>query len=778
MTTVAAERAFSRKTFVKGAGALVVAIGVPSLVDPRKARAALSGVDPVGIGPASIDPSQIDSWIAIGTDGTVTMKTGKVELGQGTGTSSLQLVADELDVPFSSVNFVQSDTWITPDQGATAGSQSTGTENGPAGIRQAAAEARLALLTMASAKLGAPVSNLTVSNGVVSVVGNPSQSVSYSALLGGGKFNLPITGKAVPKPYTAYKIVGTSVPRVDIPAKVFGTFTYSQDIKVPGMLHARVVRPPTLDSKLVSVDGWPSGKPANVVQIVQKNNYVAVVATTEWDAIVGAGTLKVTWNVAPLPPWQTYNDDLIGGPSQDVVIQDSKLRGSAVVPPGQDVDAVLAATPAAGVISQTYRYPVQMHGSMGTCGSTALVDNQRQVATVWSPTQAIYPLRAMLSTALGFPAQNIHCIYVEGSGCYGENQADNVSLDAAVISQIVGKPIRVAYMRDDEQAWENMGQAYTISITGAVDTSGPKPKVTAWKRDSWTSTRGGRPGPPAFVAAGILLGFPEAAFNPSVSLTPSQDLNSVDGSNSAPAYIIPAAKLTNHTVSHTFLTGPLRSPARIQTTFANEVMMDELAHLAGADPVNFRLDHLQDFRLIGVIQAAAQLSSWVYGPRAANVGKGRYLTGTGMAAVHYEGTLGYNAAVVNVTVDTKMGKIKVNHVWSAQDCGPAINPDGQKLQAEGCVMQGISRSLIEEMKWGPQGITTRDWATYPIIRFVDMPQFDFQVINRPDQAAVGAGEVLITNMPAAISNAIFEATGKRMRQVPFTRARVKAALAT
>ena len=341
MTTIAAERTLSRKTFVKGAGVLVVAIGAPRLLDPGAARAAVAGLDPVGIGPPAIDPSQIDSWIAVGSDGTVTMKTGKVELGQGTVTSSMQLVADELDVPFNSVKFVQSDTWFTPDQGATAGSQSTGTENGPAGVRQAAAEARLALLTMASTKLGAPVSNLTVSNGVVSVVGNPSQSVSYASLLGGATFNLPITGKATPKPYTAYKIVGTSVPRVDIPAKVFGTFTYSQDLKVPGMLYARVVRPPTLDSKLVSVDGWPSGKPASVVQVVQKNNYVAVVAKTEWDAIKGAGTLKVTWQVAPLPPWATYNDDLLKGPSQDVVIQDSKIRGSAVVPPGQDVDAVL-----------------------------------------------------------------------------------------------------------------------------------------------------------------------------------------------------------------------------------------------------------------------------------------------------------------------------------------------------------------------------------------------------------------------------------------------------
>ena len=441
----------------------------------------------------------------------VTMKTGKVELGQGTVTATMQLVADELDVPMSSVKHIQSDTWYTVDQGNTAGSQSTGTQNGTAGVRQAAAEARAALLDMASQKLGAPVASLTVSNGVVSVVGSSSQSVSYAALIGGKPFNLVQTGKATPKPYTAYKVVGTSVPRFDVPDKVFGMFTYTQDIKVPGMLHARVVRPPTLDSTLVSVDGFSGAKPPDLVQVVQKGNYVAVVAHSEWGAIEAAGRLKVTWKVAPLPRWSSYNDDLVGGVSQDQVIQDSKSRGSAVVPAGQDVDAVLAAAPAAKVISQTYKYPIQMHGSMGTSASTALVDSTRQVATVWSSTQNIYGLRSMLATALNLPAQNIHCIYVEGSGCYGQNKADDVSLDAAVISQIVGKPIRVAYSRADEHAWENYGQAYTIVITGAVDTSGPKPKVTAWKRDAWTSSRGGRPGPPANMASGILMGFPEAA---------------------------------------------------------------------------------------------------------------------------------------------------------------------------------------------------------------------------------------------------------------------------
>jgi hypothetical protein len=388
----------------------------------------------------------------------------------------------------------------------------------------------------------------------------------------------------------------------------------------------------------------------------------------------------------------------------------------------------------------------------------------------------------MLSTALStpgttdFPPQNIHCIYTEGSGCYGQNKADDVALDAAMISQGVGKPVRVAYMRSDEHAWENYGQAYTTIITAAADSSSGKPLLSAWRRDAWTSTRGGRPGPPASMASGILMGFPESPQTQSTTLTPSQPLNSVDGSNSAPHYVVPAARLTNHTVRRSFLSGPLRSPARIQNTFANESIIDELAYSLGADPVDFRVSNLQEPRLVAVIQLAAQMAGWKPGRAAQSIGTGRYLTGRGFSAMRYEGTLGYNALAVNLTVDTKTGKVVVNHAWSAQDCGPAINPDGQRQQAEGCLMQGISRSLIEELKWTSDKITSHDWVFYPVIRFDAMPKFDFQIIDRKDQPAVGAGEVLITNAPSAIGNAIFDATGKRLRQLPFTPARVRAAL--
>ena len=320
-----------------------------------------------------------------------------------------------------------------------------------------------------------------------------------------------------------------------------------------------------------------------------------------------------------------------------------------------------------------------MHGSMGTSAATAIVDNVKKVATVWSSTQAIYPLRSMLSTALStpgttdFPPQNIHCIYTEGSGCYGQNKADDVALDAAMISQGVGRPVRVAYMRSDEHAWENYGQAYTTIITAAADTSSGKPLLSAWRRDAWTSTRGGRPGPPSSMASGILMGFPESPQTQSTTLTPSQPLNSVDGSNSAPHYVVPAARFDDHTVRRSFLSvrsvRQRGSRTRSQTSRSSTSSRNTARCGSGRLPVS----NLQEPRLVAVIQLAAQMAGWKPGRAAQNIGTGRYLTGRGFSAMRYEGTLGYNALVVNLTVDTKTGKVVVNHVWSAQDCGPAIN---------------------------------------------------------------------------------------------------------
>ena len=756
--TISQPRRYSRGKFLSGTGAMFVAIGLPKLLNPG---AAFGALDDFPIGPALVDPQQIDSWLAVHGDGTVTVFTGKVELGTGVMTTTMQLVADELDVALKSITVIEGDTWQCVDQGFTAGSQSNKTEYAPTGaIRQAAAEARLALLTMASKQLNAPIAQLEVKEGVVAVKGSNGPTVSYASLVGDKRFNLKITGKAVPKSFDEYRIVGTSVARPDVAGKSTGAFTYTQDVGVPGLVHARVVRPPTLDSTLVSVDGWKGKQPPGVIKVVVKKNFVAVVAKEEWQAIEAASALKVRWNVAPLPSYDTFFEDLQKlSPTTNRVLIDTR-----------DVDAALAK--AAKTLEATYDYPLQMHGSMGASAGTASVEGK--TATVWSSTQGVYQLRSAIATALGIPAQNVHVLYVEGSGCYGLNGADNVALDAAVLSQEVGLPVRVQYMRADEHKWENYGQPYRIGLKGGLDATG---KVSAWDYTAWTASRGGRPGPPANLPSGILLGFPESPLPASPAQTPTQQPNFVDGSNSAPSYVIPSQRLVTRSGIHSFLAGPLRSPARIQNTFANESFIDELAHAAGADPVAFRLAHLNDQRLIDVINLATKMAKWQTRPAASKIGKGRYRTGRGIAAMLYEGSNGYNAAVFQVTVDTKTGKVVVDAVWSAQDCGPVLNPDGMRAQAEGGLMQAISRTLIEEVKWGPNGITSKDWQTYPVIRFTAMPKvFRFQTIDRKDQPVWGAGEVLITNGPAAIANAIFDATGKRMRRLPFTPARVREAL--
>jgi nicotinate dehydrogenase subunit B len=749
-----------RRKFLVGTGAMMVAIGAPRLLHPEAAFAALEDDFPVG-GP--VDAEQLDSWVAIGSDGRVTIFTGKEEQGTGVATATIQVAADELDVTVDSIDLIISDTWKTVNQSYSSGSQSLITEYGPNGVRQACAEARAALLSMAATKLNAPVGELTISKGVVSVAGSPSRSVPYTSLIGGAKFNLAQTGKAKPKPFSAYKVAGTSVPRVEIPDIVFGNFTYVPDVRLPGMLHARMVKPPTLESTLVSLGGFDGPAPKDLVRVVRRRNLVAVVARSQWGAVNGAARLKATWKTAPLPKFETFYDDLRAmSPTTDEVLVNTN-----------DVDEKLES--GTKHVEASYRYPHQMHGPLGASVATAWVKDN--TATVWSSTQGVYHLRGALATVLDMPEENVHVIFVEGSGHYGLCAADNVSLDAAAISQAVGKPVRVQYTQADEHNSENFGPAYTWSLRGAVDTSGAKPKIVAWDRTAWTSSRGNRPGPPGNLPSGIQLGFPELPLAPSPPPTPTLAPNTVNNRNEVPAYVIPSQRVVTHTGKHMFLTAPLRAPWRIQNTFANESFMDELAYAAGADPLDFRVDHLDDERLLAVTQAAAKLAKWQARPSASKVGKGRYLSGRGMSSSHYEGNNGYNALVVALTVDTKTGKIVVDHAWSAQDCGPAVNPDGMRAQAEGCLMQGISRSLIEELKWGPKGITTRDWASYPVIRFTAMPKFDFQIINRIDKPVLGAGEVLITNVPAAIANAVFDATGVRMRQVPLTPTRVRAALA-
>jgi CO/xanthine dehydrogenase Mo-binding subunit len=750
----------SRRRLLQGAGGLVIGFSLPAYLFAGSADAAETAIgspDADVIGPLTIQPKWIDSWIEIGSDGRITLLTGKVELGTGVETATVQLVADELDVDPDTIDVVQADTWRTVDQSYTSGSQSMITEWGTGGARQAAAEARLALLSLASPKLGLPVGSMVVKDGVVMSATDPTQKISYADLFGGQKFNLPFSGKAKPKTAGQFSIVGSSMKRRDIPAKLKATFPYVVDVKLPGMLHGRVVRPPSIDAQLVSVDGFGGKTMPGLHKVVVVQNFVGVVCDREDQAINAAAALTCTWKTTPLPDPATFFADLRNGPTQ--TDRTLILTGN--------VDAAESA--AATSVAAEYQYPYQMHAPMGA--SCSVADVRATTAEMWSSTQGVYQLRASLATLLNMPQQNVHVNYVEGSGCYGLNGADTTTMDAALMSQAVGAPVRAQNMRADEHAWENYGYAMVVALGGSLDANG---HISRWDYEGWQTNRGNRPGPPASVITGILAGFPEAV--PAKSPPPLPPLGP-DSSNTVTSYTFQNHRVRNHTVGSRFLTAPLRSPARIQNTFANESFMDELAAAAKQDPVDFRLAHLDLFRLESCFRTAAAMAGWESRPSPQAPSDDRMVTGRGIAGMQYEGTGAYAAVATKLLVDKQTGKVRVQHVWAAQDCGITINPDGMRAQAEGCCLQGISRALKEELTWTKQKVTSVDWATYPVLRFTDMPEFDFHILDQPDQPPLGAGEVVITAMIASIGNAIFDATGVRLRRPPFTPARVRAGLA-
>ena len=755
--TTAFEQEFSRGDFLKGSGALVVALGLPLGLRTAAADGAIAA------GPI-VDEELVDSWVAIGQNGRVTIFTGKVELGTGLETAQIQIAADELDVHPSKVDVVQGDTWRTPDQGTTAGSQSVKTQwAGRFALRQGAAEARLALLTLASKRLGAPVSQLTVSDGVVSVIGDSSKRAGYGDLIGGQRFNLKISGKAVPKTPAQLKVVGRSIKRGDVPQKVRSEREYIHNVKVPGMLHGRVVRPPGINAKLVSVDGFARRQPGLVKVVIQKD-FVGVVCEREEQAVRAALELKVTW------------DDPGGVPTQEELwgqMEDQVGQSRLAVLDG-DVDKALAG--AAKVVQARYYYPYQLHGSMGP--SCAIADVRADEITVWSPTQGVYPLRAAVARMLGYPELNVHVIYREGAGCYGLNGADTASLDAAIMSKHVGAPVRVQWERADEHVWEHFGNPMVMKMRAGLDANGD---LIAWDYNSWSAGRGSRPGNvgAANLPTGHLIGL---TTNPPTTRPPAFPPLGPDTSNTVAGYMkaeggkVPHARVVSRSVRSPFFTGPLRSPARIQNTFANESFIDELAAEAGADPVEYRLRYVGDPRLRDVITVAAKAANWQTRPSPKASRSGNILTGRGIAAMQYEGIDGYAGTVVELEVNKRTGKVRVTRVVCSHDVGIIINPDGIRAQLEGNVVHGISRSLMEEVRLDRRSSASKDWESYSVMRFTDLPEIKFALINRTSQPPKGVGENLMTAIPAAVSNAIFDATGVRMRRLPFTPARVRKAL--
>lgn len=761
----------SRRSFIKGSGALVVGFSVAGFTEGL-------GIAPGPVLAQRLDgagSNQLDSWLAIAADGNVTAYTGKCELGHGLYTAQMQLIAEELAVPFNRVKLIQCDTAVTPDQGTTSGAQSHPTNFNQGNLALAGATAREALVQRASTRLGVPVDQLVVSGGVVSVKTDASKKVGYGELVGGRPFAVPLNPAAKRRHPSEWTILGTPVRRVEFPDMVTGRFEYVHNVRVPGMLHGRVVRPPTVGATLVSVDERSISGMPGLVKVVVKKNFVGVVAEKPWQAIQAAGKLKATWTPGVgLPSQRSFHDSLRNQkPTRDTFAVNSK-----------DVDDTIAR--AAKVVKATYLYPYQMHGSIGT--ACAVADVQSDKATIWSASQAVHPLKTSTAQILGVRPDSVRVIFRMGSGCYGINGADTVSYDAALLSQAVGKPVRVQLTRKDEMAWENYGFAFVIDQRVGLGADGT---IVAWDQESWSPTMGGRPGAnnPGNVVTGFLAGFEPAAFTPR---SPAPDPTGfANNSNAVPNYVsgcvggrcggtgtVASQRVLTHNVKSSFFTGPLRSPERLQNTFAHESFMDEIAAAVKADAVEYRLRHLGDSRLIDVVKAAAKAAKWETRPSPRpNARRSGVATGRGISCVLYEGDNGYCAMVAEVDVHQDTGRVTVKRLVIANDCGPISNPDGLKNQLEGGALQGVSRALLEEVTWDDQKVTSVDWRTYrPLFLGADVPAIETVLINRPDASAMGAGETAVTVAAAAIGNAIFDATGARIRQAPFTPERVKAAL--
>lgn len=770
---------FSRRDFLKGTGALIITFSADPLAGPlarlKPSRSNEPGFQGRGGGGSrsQIDSRQLDSWIAIGGDGRVTAYTGKCELGQGMQTVQVQLIAEELSVPATSVTLVMCDTSVCPDQGTTSGSQSHPTNFNHNNLALACATARHALIGLAATRLGVAADLLTTASGAVLAKNDPSKKATYAELVGSRKFTLPLDPDAKRKASTEWTVLGRSVPRLDMPALVTGQLEFVQNIRVPGMVHGAVVRPAEVGATLAGVDEQSVRSLPGFIKVVVEKNFAGVVCEKPWQATQAAAALTATWTAGTgLPRHADFHDYLRKQPSRDALVVDSG-----------DVDRAMEG--AASVVKATYLHPYQMHGSMGT--SCAVADVQGDRATIWSATQSAYPTRSGVAMLLGLRPEQVRVVFTRGSGCYGINGADTVSYDAALLSKAVGRPVRVQLSRKDEMAWENYGFAYVIDERAALDRAG---NIVAWDHESWSASLGGRPGydTPGNVVTGMLAGFQPAPFTPRTP-APAPTGRFGNGSNAAPSYVtgcvggncggtgtVKSERVLTHTIRSPFFTGPLRSPSRLQDTFAHESFIDEIAARVKADPVEYRLRHLKDPRLIEVLKAAAKAAQWDTrpSPRSNSMGVAR---GRGIACVLYEGDNGYCAMAAHVDVDRATGRILVRRLVVAQDCGPISSPEGMKNQIEGGALQGMSRALGEEVTWDDRKVTSIDWRTYHSLTLgAEMPTVESVLIDRPDGEAMGAGETTITLAAPAIANAVFDATGVRLRQVPFTVERVKAAL--
>jgi nicotinate dehydrogenase subunit B len=732
----------SRRNFLKSGGALVVGFSF--------AGHSVAAFAEESIATKPLALTSVDTFLAVDSANMLTVYSGKVDLGTGVQTALAQIVAEELDVPFRNVYIVQGDTALTPDQGPTFGSLSI--QIGGVQIRNAAAMARNALVELAATRLGVKPDELTIADGVISGGG---KQVGYGELIAGKAFSLTLDPQKPPatKDAKTFKIVGTSVPRVDIPDKVTGKFTYMQDFRVPGMLHGRVVRPLAIGAQLQSVDEKSiEGIPGNV-RIVRDGNFLGVVAENEWAAIKASRQIKAAWSA-----WE-------GLPDQSKVFQYVRASKVAKDEVTADLGNAAEAMGKEGLkkINATYEFAIHTHGSIGP--SCAIAEFKDGKLTSWSASQATHNLRKQLAKMMGLPLENVRCLYVEGSGCYGRNGHEDAAADAALLAKATGQPVRVQWSRADEHGWDPKGPPTLIDLRAAIDSSGT---VTAWDSEFFIPQQT----PNTFLVplvAATLSGMPADD-----TIAPG---NIFQNSN------IPYKFANIKAVCHRLETTPLRpswirTPGRLQNTFANESFIDELAAAANADPIDFRLKYLDpdDVRGIEVINRVAAMAKWDKRPSPSKNQTGDVVIGRGVSYCKYELVRTYIAAIAEVEVKRSTGEIRATRFYVAHDCGQIINPDGVKNQIEGNVIQTVSRTLKEELKFSRSAVTSLDWASYPILTFPEVPDIVIELIDHPTEKPWGAGEPSAAVVPSAISNAVFDATAVRLRSVPFTPEKVKEAL--
>jgi nicotinate dehydrogenase subunit B len=760
-------KSISRRQFAKRTGLLLVGFNLfgSRLLAGLPAPATLgSFVEP--------EVTSLDSWLAIARDESVTVFTSKVDLGTGVLTALSQIVAEELEVPFDRIHMQTGDTENTIDQSQTSGSR-TLHKAGPQ-LRQAAAAGRQTLLKLAAVRLGAPMQKLVVVDGVVSVAGSPSKKVSYGDLIGGQRFSVKISASGtgadlkvaaeVPaKDPKSYKIVGTSVPRVDLPPKFTGEFTYSQDVTVPEMLHGRVVRPAVADSKPLTVDENSIADIPGIVRVVREGSFIGVVADTEWSAIQAARKLKVTWS-APQAKLPADREDAFA------YLKNTRSYDDQIVADLGNLQTGFAE--ASKTFEATYRWPFQMHGMLGP--SCAVADVRDGQATVWTGTQGPFRTRREVANLLKYSEKNVRIVYVEGAGCYGRLCADDVAEDAAIMSRAVGKPVRVQWSREDEHGWEPKGPPQLVTVRAGVNT---KWKITAWEFEDrsipWTAA----PGIPNLGSRQIGI----MPVGPGSTGTGSGFIKGL--SSGGDLYAVKNQKISSPVVPWVqnlmtpLRTNNLRAPGSAGRCFASESFIDEIAAGIAVDPVQFRLRNLgDDKRKVEALLAAAKKAGWSERSSPSPATAESMAMGRGVAVSNREDTV--VAAVAEVEVDKSTGEVRVKRVVIAHDCGLIVNPNGVENQIEGNVIQGLSRSLLEEVHFDGQGIKNLDWSSYPTIRYQDIPDIEIDLISRPELGFLGAGEASLVPVPAAIANAIFDATGARVRDIPMTPERVLAALET